>query len=89
MLASCRFDDRRMIDIAFACGFSDISFFNRAFRARYSMLRPGIDFAELPSPELTGGFYRAFPAFSWAVCWFRCWISAGMLALCCDRKALN
>lgn len=35
MLASRRFDDRRIIEIAFACGFNDISFFNRAFRARY------------------------------------------------------
>ncbi len=36
MLASPRFDGSRVIDIAFACGFNDVSFFNRCFRARYS-----------------------------------------------------
>jgi AraC-like DNA-binding protein len=36
MLASPRFDGSRVIDIAFTCGFNDISFFNRVFRARYS-----------------------------------------------------
>ena len=35
MLASVRFDDWRISDIALACGFGDISFFNRSFRARY------------------------------------------------------
>lgn len=35
MLASVRFDDRRIGDIALACGFGDISYFNRSFRARY------------------------------------------------------
>jgi AraC-like DNA-binding protein len=35
MLANRRFDDRRIIDIALACGFSDLSFFNRVFRAHY------------------------------------------------------
>lgn len=35
MLASVHFDDRRISDIALACGFGDISYFNRSFRARY------------------------------------------------------
>lgn len=35
MLMSRRFDHQRVIDIAFACGFGDISYFNRTFRARY------------------------------------------------------
>jgi AraC-like DNA-binding protein len=35
MLASPHFDGSLVIDIAFACGFSDVSFFNRCFRARY------------------------------------------------------
>jgi AraC-like DNA-binding protein len=37
MLASVRFDDRRISDIALACGFGDISYFNRSFRARYGV----------------------------------------------------
>jgi AraC-like DNA-binding protein len=35
MLGSLRFADRRITEIVFACGFNDISYFNRAFRARY------------------------------------------------------
>jgi len=35
MLVSRRFDGYRIIDIALACGFSDVSYFNRMFRARY------------------------------------------------------
>jgi AraC-like DNA-binding protein len=35
MLMSRRFDERRIIDIALACGFGDISYFNRKFRARF------------------------------------------------------
>jgi AraC-like DNA-binding protein len=35
MLASPRFDGSLVIDIAFACGFNDVSFFTRCFRARY------------------------------------------------------
>jgi AraC-like DNA-binding protein len=35
MLMSRRFDDQRVIDVAFACGFGDISYFNRTFHARY------------------------------------------------------
>ena len=35
MLRSRRFDAERIIDIALAVGFADISYFNRAFRARY------------------------------------------------------
>lgn len=37
MLTSRRFDGHRIIDIALACGFADISYFNRAFRARYGV----------------------------------------------------
>jgi AraC-like DNA-binding protein len=35
MLMSRRFDHQRIIDIAFACGFGDVSYFNRCFRSRY------------------------------------------------------
>ena len=35
MLMSLRFDHQRVIDVAFACGFGDISHFNRTFHARY------------------------------------------------------
>jgi AraC-like DNA-binding protein len=35
MLGSLRFADQRIAEIVFACGFNDISYFNRAFRARY------------------------------------------------------
>jgi AraC-like DNA-binding protein len=35
MLMSRRFDHQRIIDIAFACGFGDVSYFNRQFRAHY------------------------------------------------------
>jgi len=35
MLASPRFHDKRIADVAFECGFGDISHFNHAFRARY------------------------------------------------------
>ena len=35
MLISRRFSGRRIVDIALDCGFGDISYFNRAFRARY------------------------------------------------------
>lgn len=35
MLTSPRFSNQRIIDIAFACGFGDVSNFNRAFRARF------------------------------------------------------
>ncbi len=35
MLTSRRYDDRRIAEIAFACGFGDISYFNRKFRACY------------------------------------------------------
>jgi AraC-like DNA-binding protein len=36
MLASPRFCGRKIADIAFSCGFGDISYFNRKFRERYS-----------------------------------------------------
>lgn len=39
MLASARFADLRIIDIAMASGFNDVSYFNRCFRRRYG-LRP-------------------------------------------------
>lgn len=35
MLLSPRYDDKAISDIAFACGFGDLSYFNRSFRARY------------------------------------------------------
>lgn len=35
MLESPRFGERKIVDIAFRCGFGDVSYFNRAFRARY------------------------------------------------------
>jgi AraC-like DNA-binding protein len=35
LLASPRSAGRKIIDIAFSCGFSDISYFNRKFRARF------------------------------------------------------
>jgi AraC-like DNA-binding protein len=35
MLSSPRYDDKSISDIAFACGFGDLSYFNRSFRARY------------------------------------------------------
>jgi AraC-like DNA-binding protein len=35
MLGSLRFADQRIAEIVFACGFNDISYFNRSFRARY------------------------------------------------------
>jgi AraC-like DNA-binding protein len=35
MLASRRYDSVKVSEIAFACGFSDISYFNRRFRARF------------------------------------------------------
>jgi AraC-like DNA-binding protein len=35
MLASPRFGARKVVDVAFACGFADISFFNRVFRAHF------------------------------------------------------
>jgi AraC-like DNA-binding protein len=47
MLTSRRFDVHRIIDIALACGFADISYFNRAFRARYGVT---------PSDVRNGGF---------------------------------
>jgi AraC-like DNA-binding protein len=36
MLTSPRFCGRKVADIAFTCGFSDISYFNRKFRERYN-----------------------------------------------------
>ena len=36
MLADARHDRLRVGDLAFACGFSDVSYFNRRFRARFS-----------------------------------------------------
>lgn len=35
MLQSPRFDDKPISDVAFACGFGDLSYFNRSFRSRY------------------------------------------------------
>jgi AraC-like DNA-binding protein len=35
MLASWRFDHKRIADVAFEAGFSDPSYFNRAFRRRF------------------------------------------------------
>jgi AraC-like DNA-binding protein len=35
LLASPRSAGRKIIDIAFTCGFGDVSYFNRAFRARF------------------------------------------------------
>jgi AraC-like DNA-binding protein len=35
MLADLRFDGMKMSDIAFACGFNDLSHFNRCFRRRF------------------------------------------------------
>jgi AraC-like DNA-binding protein len=35
MLADARHDRKRIGDIALACGFNDISYFNRRFRARF------------------------------------------------------
>jgi AraC-like DNA-binding protein len=35
MLASPRFCGRKIADIAFSCGFGDISYFNRKFRQRF------------------------------------------------------
>jgi AraC-like DNA-binding protein len=35
MLISRRFNGDRIVDIAFACGFGDVSYFNRQFRAHY------------------------------------------------------
>jgi AraC-like DNA-binding protein len=35
ILTSRNFDNERVIDIALACGFGDISYFNRRFRAHY------------------------------------------------------
>jgi AraC-like DNA-binding protein len=35
MLTSPRFGHHRITDIALGCGFNDVSFFNRCFRARY------------------------------------------------------
>ncbi|HVZ54311.1 MAG TPA: AraC family transcriptional regulator [Pseudolabrys sp.] len=35
MLASPRHDGMRIIEIAFACGFNDVSYFNRCFRRRF------------------------------------------------------
>lgn len=35
MLADPRHDNRKISDIAFACGFSDISYFNHCFRSRF------------------------------------------------------
>jgi AraC-like DNA-binding protein len=36
MLTSPRFCGRKIADIAFSCGFGDVSYFNRKFRERYS-----------------------------------------------------
>jgi AraC-like DNA-binding protein len=45
MLADPRFADRRIIEIAYFCGFNEVSYFNRAFRRRFdaapSELRTG------------------------------------------------
>jgi AraC-like DNA-binding protein len=35
MLANPRYDQQKISDIALACGFNDISYFNRCFRARF------------------------------------------------------
>jgi AraC-like DNA-binding protein len=35
MLATPHFDHLRVSDVAFECGFGDVSYFNRAFRAHY------------------------------------------------------
>jgi AraC-like DNA-binding protein len=35
MLATARFDRLKVSDIAYACGFSDVSYFNRCFRRRF------------------------------------------------------
>lgn len=37
MLTSHRFAERKVIDVAFACGFSEVSHFNRAFRRRFGV----------------------------------------------------
>jgi AraC-like DNA-binding protein len=37
MLASRRFDALSITDIAFACGFGELSHFNRYFRARFGL----------------------------------------------------
>jgi AraC-like DNA-binding protein len=37
MLASSRFANRKIVEIALECGFGDISYFNRTFRMRYGM----------------------------------------------------
>lgn len=37
MLETGAFDDLRISDIAYECGFGDLSYFNRAFRRRFSM----------------------------------------------------
>jgi AraC-like DNA-binding protein len=48
MLASRRYDDRRIAEVAFACGFGDVSYFNRKFRARYG---------ETPSDVRNGDYH--------------------------------
>jgi AraC-like DNA-binding protein len=35
MLSTTRYDDKPISDVAFACGFGDLSYFSRSFRARY------------------------------------------------------
>jgi AraC-like DNA-binding protein len=37
MLANSRYDGLKITEIAYACGFNDISYFNRAFRHRFGM----------------------------------------------------
>lgn len=55
MLASRCFDDRRIVEVAIACGFTDLSYFNRTFRARYdatpSEVRSEIRFGRIASQD--------------------------------------
>jgi AraC-like DNA-binding protein len=53
MLASARCAGRKIADIAFTCGFGDISYFNRAFRARFG-ITPSDVRRDAPLEERTG-----------------------------------
>ena len=65
MLANASHDRAKIIEIAFACGFNDVSYFHRCFRRRFELLRqksagriaPGASFgyslAKLASREAT------------------------------------
>jgi transcriptional regulator GlxA family with amidase domain len=48
MLAGAAHRHLKIIDIAYACGFGDLSYFNRVFRQRYGDTPSGVRMQALP-----------------------------------------